>query len=77
MMTVMMNASTNRCRMLAWMREPEWKWHIVHTDYMADTQPKALPSAPVLFKQIQLGVSPTSDLTNGPNDTERHTNGTN
>ena len=68
MMTVMMNASTNRCRMLAWMREPEWKWHIVHTDYMSDVMPKALPQAPVLFKQIQLGANPTSNRANGPNN---------
>ena len=68
MMTVMMNASKNRCRMLAWMREPEWKWHIVHTDWMDELMPKALPHAPVFFKQMQLGADPSNGLPNGPNN---------
>lgn len=81
MMTVMMNASTNRCQTLAWMREPEWKWHVVHTDWMGDKMPKTVPlskskrGAPVY---VNYGINVATDHANGPNnDNERHTNGTN
>ena len=29
----------NRARKLAWMREDDWLWHLIHTDTFANTKP--------------------------------------
>ena len=69
MMTVMMNAATNRCRMLAWMREPEWKWHIVHTDWMGELMPRvAIQQPPVdTHNIVAMGCDLLANEHNGPN----------
>ena len=40
MNTIYDNADKFRCRTIAWMREPEWKWHIMFTDCMGSLMPK-------------------------------------
>ena len=33
------NLNNNRSRKLAWMREDQWEWFIIHTDPYANTKP--------------------------------------
>ena len=71
MINVMMNASKLRCRILAWMREPEWKWYIVHTDWMDDLLPKTAPQfiTSPSHAPTSLGFDTFTNNPNGPNDT--------
>ena len=33
------NLNNNRSRKLAWMREAQWSWYLIHTDRFEDTTP--------------------------------------
>ena len=70
MKTVIESAATLQCKKLAWMREPEWKWHIVHTDYMSILLPKTTPLDSFLNKQVltAIGFDEADNESNGPND---------
>ena len=71
MRTVIMNASKLRCRILAWMREPVWKWWIVHTDHMSERLPNKTPLYSYFNKQVltAMGFDELANESNGPNDT--------
>ena len=73
MLTIMQNASAFRCKTLAWMREPEWKWHIVHTDWMRDLLPKILPQSSGITKLLSTALG-FDELTNEPNGPNNDTN---
>ena len=70
MKTIYANANKIRCRILAWMREPEWKWHIVHTDYMDELMPKfhLFRALSWVKKHMNLGADTLNNPPNGPND---------
>jgi len=71
MQTVYDNASKIQMRMMAWMREPEWTWHIVHTDHMADRAPRSgLNSMSAWFgkHRMNMGCPVFDNRPNGPND---------
>ena len=75
MQTVYDNAAKIQMRMMAWMREPEWKWHIVHTDYMASDTPvwefqrfKFWINSNRTFSGMNLGAQVFDNRANGPND---------
>jgi hypothetical protein len=36
---LVINLNNNRSRKLAWMREENWLWHLIHTDTFANTKP--------------------------------------
>ena len=36
---LVINLNNNRSRKLAWMREENWLWHLIHTDTYANTKP--------------------------------------
>ena len=52
------------------MREPEWKWHIVHTDYMDELMPKfhLFRALSWVKKHMNLGADTLNNPPNGPND---------
>ena len=68
MQTVYDNASKIQMRMMAWMREPEWKWHIVHTDHMADVMPTqgVMPQHPPCVLSLGAGKDNASQMPQGP-----------
>jgi len=68
MQTVYDNAAKLQKRAMAWMREPEWKWHIVHTDHMADDMPThlALPQHPSCILPLCTGKASTDRSPQGP-----------
>lgn len=74
MKNIYANAAKLQCRMLAWMREPEWKWHIVHTDWMRDQMPLSPPQSNLALKlsskrrSTPFGYDLMDINPNGPND---------
>lgn len=70
MKTVIQNAAKLQCRKLAWMREPEWKWHIVHTDHMSVLLPKFYWKFNEWFGtySMSFGYCGNDNAPNGPND---------
>jgi len=70
MLTIMQNASAFRCKILAWMKEPEWKWHIIHTDYMSELLPTTVPLSCCLTTLLStaLGFDVITHNPNGPNN---------
>ena len=45
------NLHNNRSKKLAWMREAQWEWHIIHTDRYAHTKPVFLVLEMYRFKR--------------------------
>jgi len=68
MQTIYNNAAKIQIRLMAWMREPEWKWHIVHTDHMADDMPThlALPQHPSCVMNFCTGKAAATRVSQGP-----------
>jgi hypothetical protein len=33
------NRNSCNCKKMAWMRQPQYNWHLVHTDYFANNRP--------------------------------------
>lgn len=79
MLNIITNASSSRSRPMAWMREPVWKWHIVHTDYMQDTMPRynALSGRTSPNSYIAIGFDQLDNEHNGPNANEVRSNDNN
>ena len=73
MKTIYANAAKFQCKKLAWMREPEWKWHIVHTDWMRDQMPLSPPQSNLALKlsskyeSTPIGFDVRMNEHNGPN----------
>ena len=67
MPTFIMNTAKMRCKIKAWMREPEWEWHIVHTDNHYETTPRTRPDCVKYKAGDRLGTHP-HNKPNGPND---------
>lgn len=59
-------ASKFRVRVKSWMREVEYVWHLVHTDYMADTFPREAINGKLMGAKMNLGGDKTIDLGQGP-----------
>tara|TARA_B110000977_G_C10954243_1_gene445889 strand:+ start:235 stop:450 length:216 start_codon:yes stop_codon:yes gene_type:complete len=59
-----------RCKILAWMKEPEWKWYIVHTDWMRNLTPVIAPLTGVLTSLLStaFGFNLFINEPNGPNN---------
>ena len=73
MQTVYDNASKIQMRKMAWMRDPEWKWFIVHTDHMASDTPvwesqrfKFWINSNRAFSGMNLGAPVFDNRANGP-----------
>ena len=49
---LVINLNNNRSRKLAWMREDDWLWHLIHTDTFANTKPTFGVMEPT-FAQIE------------------------
>ena len=78
MLTIYDNANKIQARKMAWMREPEWKWYIVHTDWMNSLMPVWEFQKFVFwintsienhaFSGMNLGCPMFDNRANGPND---------
>jgi hypothetical protein len=72
-MSIYDNANKLRCRNFAWMRHPEWLWHVVHTDWMRDKMPISPPQSDLVKKLASknratpFGHDLTNINPNGPN----------
>jgi len=70
--TIYAYAAKLRCKLLAWMKEPEWKWHIVHTDWMRSLMPTIVPLTGLLKTSLLLSTAFGFNLfinePNGPNN---------
>jgi hypothetical protein len=62
------NLKNNRSRKLAWMREGQWLWHIIHTDTFANTKPvfETLEDMAKAEFKIAIGCNSSATSPQGP-----------